>query len=297
MEQHATPKTGRPSGFTRSTSQGGSVLVSTHSRPQWHKEMVTHPNLRSTTAASFELHLLVGDRWGCARKMGFVGTRPASVQKNPRDGSLVVMTYPQLRLNDLAIARRHPVQNHLRSEGSRPRHSDLHWRLVLGGVAVAPAETDGGNQSHKVRGDDVSQLDPDVVLRMAADAPDAIVVLDREGLIEYWNHGAERIFGHAALEVVGTSIEVIVPERLRQRHHDGFMAAMSRGSTKYGEDDLLAVPALTADGKTVSIEFSIVLVLGPEGVVRHVGAVIRDVTERRAREQELRRRLENLPPQ
>ncbi|MYV54356.1 PAS domain S-box protein [Streptomyces sp. SID3212] len=137
----------------------------------------------------------------------------------------------------------------------------------------------------------MEDLDPDVVLAMAAQAPDGIVIIDREGLIRYWNRGAERIFGYSAAEVDGRNLDVIIPEKHRQRHWDGFVAAMASGTSKYGDDDLLAVPALTADGSTVSIEFSVVLLAAPDGTAGHVGAVIRDVTARRAQEKETRRRL------
>ena len=140
----------------------------------------------------------------------------------------------------------------------------------------------------------MDQLDPQVVLGMTAGAPDAIVIIDHQGLIRYWNRGAERIFGHNASEVMGTSLEVIIPERLRERHREGFLAAMARGTTRYGENDLLAVPAIAADGRRISIEFSVILLSGADGVVHFVGAIIRDVTARRAREQELSRRLGDL---
>ena len=136
----------------------------------------------------------------------------------------------------------------------------------------------------------MEELDPDVVLQVAADAPDGVVIVDREGVIRYWNRGAERIFGHPASAMTGSSLDVIIPERLRQRHWEGFRAAMARGSTKY--DDLLAVPAITADGTTVSIEFSVVLLVDDDGGAHHIGAIIRDVTARRAAEQDMRRRLE-----
>ena len=142
----------------------------------------------------------------------------------------------------------------------------------------------------------MEELDPEVVLQVAADAPDGVVIVDREGAIRYWNRGAERIFGHPASAMIGSSLDVIIPERLRQRHWDGFRAAMARGSTKYGEDDLLAVPAIAADGRTVSIEFSVVLLVDGYGEVHHVGAIIRDVSARRAAEQDMRRRLEALAP-
>jgi PAS domain S-box-containing protein len=142
----------------------------------------------------------------------------------------------------------------------------------------------------------MEELATDVVLAMADLAPDGIVIIDREGLIRYWNRGAERIFGYSAAEVAGRTLDVIIPQKHRQRHWDGFVAAMAAGSSRYGDDDLLAVPALTADGGTVSIEFSVVLLTGPDGSAGHVGAVIRDVTARRAQEKETRRRLLEATP-
>jgi PAS domain S-box-containing protein len=134
----------------------------------------------------------------------------------------------------------------------------------------------------------VEDLDPEVVLGMTAQAPDGIVIIDSAGLIRYWNRGAERIFGFSAADAAGRNLDIIIPEKHRKRHWDGFQTAMDRGATKYGDADLLTVPALAADGRTLSIEFSVVLLTGPDGAA-HVGAVIRDVTARRARERELMR--------
>ena len=136
----------------------------------------------------------------------------------------------------------------------------------------------------------MADLDPEVVLAMAGQAPDGIVLVDREGLIRYWNRGAERIFGYPATEVVGSSLDVIIPEKHRQRHWDGFVAAMASGTSRYGDDDLLSVPALKADGGKLAIEFSVVLLAGPDGSGGYVGAVIRDVTARRARERQAQER-------
>ncbi|MEU4093370.1 PAS domain S-box protein [Streptomyces sp. NPDC026673] len=133
----------------------------------------------------------------------------------------------------------------------------------------------------------MDDLDPGIVLGMTARAPDGVVIIDREGLIRYWNHGAERIFGFSAAEVDGRSLDVIIPERHQQRHWDGFEKSMASGTTKYGDDDLLTVPAVGAGGRKLSIEFSVVLLNDAEGRPGYVGAVIRDVTARRAREKEL----------
>jgi PAS domain S-box-containing protein len=48
--------------------------------------------------------------------------------------------------------------------------------------------------------------------------PDAIIFADRDGSIQVWNRGAETVFGYAAAEVLGKSLDVIIPERLRHAH-------------------------------------------------------------------------------
>jgi PAS domain S-box-containing protein len=134
-------------------------------------------------------------------------------------------------------------------------------------------------------------IGPAVLAEALARCPDAVVFLDAEARVRYWNRGAERIFGYRSQDMIGSTLERIVPERLRERHAAGFAAAVARGSSRYGDDDLLAVPALTADGDTISIEFTVTL-LADAGKIASVAAVIRDVTERRKLERDLRRRLE-----
>lgn len=132
------------------------------------------------------------------------------------------------------------------------------------------------------------------LLSQVADAvPDAIVVADREGTVEYWNAGAERVFGYQAGEAVGSSLDIIIPARLQERHWSGFRQAVTSGTSHYGPGDLLAVPAQTADGRRISIEFTVAL-LHDGDQVTHVAAVLRDVTARREQDVELRRRLAEL---
>src|SRR5688572_7923864 len=51
---------------------------------------------------------------------------------------------------------------------------------------------------------------------------DAVLVADRAGAIVYWNDAAERVFGWSATEAVGETLDLIIPERLRKRHWDGW---------------------------------------------------------------------------
>jgi PAS domain S-box-containing protein len=137
----------------------------------------------------------------------------------------------------------------------------------------------------------MTELTPDLWVRIADNSPDGILICDPKGTIRYWNRGAERIFGHPPDAVVGASLDVIIPERLRARHWAGWNAAMSTGKTKYAEGQLLSVPAVHAAGRRISIEFSIQLIEGSNSAVEWVVAVIRDATERFNREKALRSEL------
>jgi PAS domain S-box-containing protein len=140
----------------------------------------------------------------------------------------------------------------------------------------------------------MTELTPDLWVRIADNSPDGILICDAKGTIRYWNRGAERIFGFPRDAVVGASLDLIIPERLRARHWAGWSAAMSTGRTKYAGGELLSVPAVHAEGRGLSIECSIQLLEGPNSEVEWVVAVIRDATERFNREKALRAKLSVL---
>jgi PAS domain S-box-containing protein len=110
--------------------------------------------------------------------------------------------------------------------------------------------------------------------------PDAVMMTDGQGIITYWNAGCERIFGFTADEARGQSLDIIIPENLRARHWQGWEETMRTGTTRYGNGDLLSVPALRKDGRRISVEFSILPFLGPDGRIAAMGATMRDVTAR-----------------
>jgi len=121
----------------------------------------------------------------------------------------------------------------------------------------------------------------------------AIIFADREGKIRLWNAGAEAMFGFAAAEALGQSMDIIVPEKQRPRHWEGYYRVMETGVTKYGTD-VLAVPALTKDGRRISIEFNVVLLRGDDGHVIGVAAMIQEVTARWERERATKARIAEL---
>jgi PAS domain S-box-containing protein len=120
---------------------------------------------------------------------------------------------------------------------------------------------------------------------------DAIIAADKQGLIRFWNPGAERIFGFSEAEALGQSLDIIIPERLRQRHWEGYDRTMATGQSRYGESDLLAVPAVRKDGTSLSIEFTIMILRDGDNQIVGIAALLRDVTKRFEELRALKRQL------
>ena len=129
--------------------------------------------------------------------------------------------------------------------------------------------------------------------RIVDKTPDAVIFADRDGIIRLWNRGAEMIFGYAAAEAVGQSLDLIIPARLRERHWQGYRRVMAEGVTRYGRE-LLAVPGAHKDGRVISLEFSVALIRDDRGEVQGVAAILRDVTARWEKEKALKKRLAAL---
>ena len=138
---------------------------------------------------------------------------------------------------------------------------------------------------------DATDIEAAVAQAVLAGRADAVVAADRDGNIVFGNPGAERIFGYAADEAVGRSLDLIVPERQRARHWEGYRRVIAGGQSRYGDGDLLAVPAIRKDGSTVSVEFTIQPLPGEGGAPGGFVAVLRDVTARFEEMRALRRRL------
>jgi PAS domain S-box-containing protein len=139
-----------------------------------------------------------------------------------------------------------------------------------------------------------SVIDQDWVYRQIVDfSQDGMLFADQEGIIRLWNKGAESIFGYSAREALGQSLDLIIPEKLRERHWEGYYRVMDTGETRYG-NELLKVPALRKDGKKLSIEFSILLVRDRQNQIIGSAAIIRNVTERWKKEKALNEKLKSL---
>ena len=136
-------------------------------------------------------------------------------------------------------------------------------------------------------------LNPNAVI---AAVGDAIVASGPDGAITLWNPAAEYLFGFTAAEALGQSLDIIIPERLRQRHWDGYDRTMETGVTRYGHD-VLRVPAINKKGEPLSIAFTVGMLHAADGKVSAIVASMRDETARFNEDRAMKKRIAELEGQ
>lgn len=137
----------------------------------------------------------------------------------------------------------------------------------------------------------------DFARTLVAGMPDAIVYADAAGVIRVWNAGATRMFGFSEQEALGQSLDIIIPASLQGRHWQGYHETMRTGETRYGDGQILAVPAVRKDSTRISVEFTIVPFTGADGKMAGIAAVMRDATARFEELRSLRKQLAAARPQ
>jgi PAS domain S-box-containing protein len=128
---------------------------------------------------------------------------------------------------------------------------------------------------------------------ITADSADAIIMLDNEGVIQEWNHGAELVFGYAPTEVVGRHFSVLLPADLREA---GEIERINRELDDNGYIRNHLTRRVTKDGSLIIVELTRTVLRDEAGNITGSSAIVRDVTEReraQAQVRELNRHLEN----
>ena len=121
---------------------------------------------------------------------------------------------------------------------------------------------------------------------------DGVLFCDTSGIIKIWNRGCQIIFGYDSDEAIGKSLDIIIPEKYKKRHWDGFFNVVKSKKTKYS-NDLLSVPANTKYGRQISIEFTIAMI-EEKGNLLGFAAIIRDSTTNFLAQKELKKRVKEL---
>jgi PAS domain S-box-containing protein len=178
-------------------------------------------------------------------------------------------------------------------DGCRTARSNIageHRVMALSGSGTISAAFNRQQAANSLGG--TMEFDPaQFADRLVSGMSDAIIYADAEGVIRRWNRGATRIFGFAEGEVLGRSLDIIIPESLRERHWQGFRATMRTGESRYGDGQVLSVPAVRKDGARISVEFTIVPFTSDSGQMIGIAAIMRDTTTRFEELRALRRQL------
>ncbi len=122
-------------------------------------------------------------------------------------------------------------------------------------------------------------------------APDSIVIVDRQGRIAIVNQQVEQMFGYRRDELVGQPVEILIPERFRERHvgeRTGYIAHPRTRPMGAG----LQLFARRKDGTEFPVEISLSPLEEPDGVL--VTSIVRDVSDRQRAEEQLRQAAAEL---
>jgi PAS domain S-box-containing protein len=122
---------------------------------------------------------------------------------------------------------------------------------------------------------------------------EALIFADTKGIIQTWNPGAEVLFGYPAEEAIGKSLDIIIPEKLRKAHWDGYNRAVSSGETKYGRRTMIT-RAIHRNGEQIYVDMSFAVVKNRAGEPTGSVAVASDANQRYLEEKKLRRQLSEL---
>ncbi len=200
-----------------------------------------------------------------------------------------------------AIAAGAPAAS-LRIAAETGRFEEENWRLRKDGarfwadVVITPIRDARGtllgfakvtrDLTERQRAEEAIRASEEQFRTLAVTASDAIISADSHGDITYFNPGAERIFGYALQEVRGKPLTVLMPERLRDAHRTGLARYLATGEARVVGRTVELV-GQKRDGAEFPLELS--LASWKRGRDVAFTAIIRDITERKAAEETLRR--------
>ena len=133
---------------------------------------------------------------------------------------------------------------------------------------------------------------PDRAQQVLEAAPDAMVIVDGHGIIRLINAASERLFGYTRAELIGQPVEILIDDALKTRHvhlRDGYVARPTQRAMGAVGQELWA---RRKDGSRLPVEISLSPMESPDGLL--VVSAVRDVSQRKAAEQELRNERERL---
>ncbi len=241
---------------------------------QWFKANVGLPAVEETSRdLAFCAHAIHGD--------GIMEVEDASLDPRFSDNALVTGN-PDIRFYAGATLRL--------SDGARvgtlcvidrqPRRLDATQREVLGHLAAAAVKALEGRRALRAERqmrDTASQAA--AVLRNSVDA---IIALSLDGIVTHWNGAAERLFGYDEVEMLGRSMDCIVPES--RRHEEHGLSESLRGRR---EGLTYETVRQHRNGEPIDVSVSFAPIIDPDGQISGATEIVRDIRERVRAEQVL----------
>jgi len=160
-------------------------------------------------------------------------------------------------------------------------------------ISLSPMETPQGRMVISAIRDVTARKGAEDKFRaLLESAPDAMVIVDQRGKIVLINSRTEEMFGYGRHELLGYSVEVLIPERFHERHlHHRTGYVQDPRQRPMGEE--LELFGLRKDGSEFPVEISLSPIRTPEGVL--VAGAVRDITVRKRAEDKFRSLLEAAP--
>jgi PAS domain S-box-containing protein len=160
-------------------------------------------------------------------------------------------------------------------------------------ISLSPLETPQGRMVISAIRDVTARKGAEDKFRaLLESAPDAMVIVDQRGKIVLVNSRTEEMFGYARQELLGYSVEVLIPERFHGQHvhhRTGYV----KGPRQRSMGEELELFGLRKDGSEFSVEVSLSPITTPQGVL--VASAVRDITVRKKAESKFRSLLEAAP--
>ncbi|MFZ3072586.1 MAG: PAS domain S-box protein [Thermodesulfobacteriota bacterium] len=148
------------------------------------------------------------------------------------------------------------------------------------------------NNTLKFEAKDAVNPSESVFLKIAASTLDAMIMIDTEGNVSFWNNAAEAMFGYSGNEAVGKPIySLVIPSPMHEAHMKGFENFKNTGSGPV-IGKLIEVEAMRKDGGVFPVELSLSAVKTKEGW--NAVGIVRDISGRKILEEKLRTKLDEV---
>ncbi len=160
-------------------------------------------------------------------------------------------------------------------------------------ISLSPLETPQGRMVISAIRDVTARKGAEDKFRaLLESAPDAMVIVDQRGRIVLVNSRTEEMFGYSRQELLGYSVEVLIPERFHERHLQ-HRTAYAKEPRKRSMGEELELFGLRKDGSEFPLEVSLSPIRTAEGIL--VASAIRDISVRKKAEDKFRSLLEAAP--